>query len=190
MCDSVGWTEHARSLHHCLNKRHIYQIHIDLLAILAWYCSCQLDRKKAHHIFADISSCCFIIFVILCDWCFLSLLLLFRSFLCPPSLSSLPPSFSLFTYSICQPCSPAVSSPTFWATSYFLPGPVIKACRTALPWAVESGSEGWRDRWWRNRGREGKAGGCSTQERIERSQGEQCKDSGDSSLQGQRDDFS
>lgn len=54
-------------------------------------------------------------------------------------------SLSLLTYSIFQPCFPAVSSTTFWPTSHFLPGPMIKACRTALPWAVERGREGWGD---------------------------------------------
>lgn len=54
-------------------------------------------------------------------------------------------SLSLLTYSIFQPCFPAVSSTTFWPTCHFLPGPMIKACRTALPWAVERGREGWGD---------------------------------------------
>lgn len=73
---------------------------------------------------------------------------------CPPPPSPFPGldlslpsahSLSLLTYSIFQPCFPAVSSTTFWPTSHFLPGPVIKACRTASPWAAERGREGWGD---------------------------------------------
>lgn len=148
---------HDMQDHLCLNKRHIYQIRIDLSAIMAWHCLCHLGRnnnnkKRTIFLHEFLLLYLFIYLVILCA---LTIGVFLRSFLSPPSFSTLPPSFSLFTYSICQPCSHAVSSPTFWPTSYFLPGPVIKACRTALPWAVESGSEGWRDRWWRSTGREG-----------------------------------
>lgn len=81
---------HDMQDHHCLNKRHIYQIRIDLSAVVAWYCFCHLGKtnkqtNKKLHIFA---------------WApvallFLSFSVLWRSVsLVPPS----PPSFFPLSY--------------------------------------------------------------------------------------------
>lgn len=98
------------------------------------------------------------------------------------------PSPSL-TYSIFQPCSPAVSSTTFWPTSSLLPGPLIKACRTASPWAEERESARWGDEGIRAERREEETDrdGIERHERggTERSQGQE-EEAGALSAQGQK----
>lgn len=130
---------HDMQDHRCLNKRHIYQIRIDLSAIMVWHCLCHLGRnnnnKKTHHIFARVPVALFIYlschFMCSDDWCL-------PSFFPLSSLLFNPPTVLLSVHLLDMPALFSCSlQPNFLTHFLFPPWPCDQSLQDGI--AVGSG---------------------------------------------------